>query len=205
MSRALLRTAILVYATLLALGAWPFPDTPFIGAVGAHARAVLAKASIEPGESVFAGVINDLGLVSDCIEIDGREGFGLWRPLYRGDCPPELPHDALHQLHRYHVRHGSFAPLLHPGTQLPRQPGEMLRRFVALGDYYCHSELIEGPRRSQVRLGLHQSARHLHTGALLFTGIDCVWRCKAEALAVPECRRREQKVVSPGFTEGALW
>ena len=166
MYHAFIRTAFLLYAAVLVAGAWPFEPTPLLGPLGSAARGLLANLAIEPGEQVFGTPADDMGLIADCLEIDGKAGFSAWRPLYRSDCPPTTRKVALHQHHRHHVRHGSFDGVLRRWKELPEQPGEMLRRFVAIGDFYCHSPLIEGPPRTHVRLDLRQTARHLKFGGI---------------------------------------
>lgn len=205
MSLSLLRLAILVYASVLISSAWPFPTTPLLGPLGSTTRAMLAEISIEPGERVFPGSANEMGAIADCITVEGSEGFGNWRELYRSDCPPTTHHDALHQLHRYSVRHGSLDSLLIRHRELPEAPDEIFRRFTALGDFYCHSDLVEGPARSRVRLGLVQTARHLRTGEIVKRELDCIWRCAEESLAIPRCRRGDPELIGPSRTGDTAW
>ena len=103
----LLRLAILIYSFVLISSAWPFPTTPLLGPLGSAARAMLAEVSLEPGERIFPGSTNEMGAIADCISIEGSEGFGNWRELYRSDCPPTSRHDSIHQLHIDRLRAAS--------------------------------------------------------------------------------------------------
>ena len=141
----------------------------------------------------FYGSADRYKIHANCLAIRGRDADGVWQMLYRNPCPRrgfvwrQDPVDHLMQ----HVTRTGWSALF--DVQEPLEPtiADSLRRFVALGDYFCHSKLVEAPPRRELALRNRMLLSRYEDGELVLSPtLECRYTCRRNVVAVPRCDRR---------------
>jgi hypothetical protein len=184
--RLLFRAAILAYAAMLIVGAWPYQGVPVIGAPASWASRGLAKLSIVPGMPIFnAGepAPVEWKLHASCHRIVGLPADGGEVPLYAPECPPSGLRngvDSLEVMLLRLVRASSERDLLMASGQ----------RYSALGDWFCRSPEAGGSRFPSVQLTQQRQLQSYDSGALRSSAVlVCRWQCSDEPVPLPRCEQ----------------
>jgi hypothetical protein len=193
----LLRAAVLAYLVLLWLGAWSAARTPPRGGLPGAAREALAAVGILPGAPVFRTSPGDWKVRAICPRVVGQRRDGSAVVLYAPPCPPEgfvSHYGAFDHLVQRMIRDFHPRPLIKAGrVGLPREYPEINRRFLALGDYFCHSPLVAPPDLEQVTMRREQRLYNYADGSIVARDFVCTWRCDPERIAVPVCSWEEAR------------
>ena len=187
------RGLVLGYVALVWLAAWPFEDVPILGSASAHARKAMQAATVLPGMTVFTGSADRYKIYANCLAVNGRDADGAWHALYRNPCPGrgfiwrQDPIDHMMQ----HVTRTGWTALLKAREPLKPTIADSVRRFVALGDYFCHSELVDAPPRREVALRNRMLLNRYEDGEVVFSPtLECLYSCRRDVVAVPRCERQ---------------
>ena len=191
------RAAVLFYAAILCLAVpatvWPEWRPPVLRPASDAAARLLKAGTLVSGMHLFKGGSPELKPVATCIEVTGRLPTGEVRILYERECPPKgfsFGVDIMSVMME-RIGHGFHLPtLLNFPDPVGRFHNQTTRRFLALGDYYCHSPLVYPVPRSDVAWLLERKARLYSDGSEVFLPrLRCEWRCQVGRVASPRCRR----------------
>lgn len=191
-----LRIAVLGYAALLIVGAWPFHAVPVVGPAAAFATRILGAVTLRPGMEIFnAGepATVEWKLSALCHRLVGIRSDGKEEVLYARPCPGagfRSGTDYFELMMQRLTRSTDERELL------AREQGEVdhrlrgVQNFMALGDFACRAG-GEG-RASYRRAQLVQQRRlqSYETGA--YRGSEllrCTWFCDERPVPRPVCDR----------------
>jgi hypothetical protein len=198
------RTAILAYAALLIVGAWPYHAAPLIGPPAGWASRSLGKVSIRPGMPVFnAGepARVEWKLHALCQQIVGLRATGAEEgddegdevPLYTPECPPtgfQIGVDSFRVMLLRIAKASSNRELLTAAPRGPVRRSRSVRRYIALGDWFCRAPEGGGSRFDSVRLTQQRHFQSYDSGAYRRGPVlVCRWQCSEEPAPLPRCQQ----------------
>lgn len=199
MAERLLRVAVLVYLALLILAVWPFPAVPVLGSLQPVLWHGFERVGLYPGQAVFKNSIYDAKLVAHCHVIEGEAGDGTKRIVWRPECPPvglQFRADYGDVVLQRLTRAAPVEKLMRMDPLARHQPLSV-RRFAAIGDFFCHSPLVEGTPFASVTIRQRRTLRSYATGAFkVRPQLVCRMECTPGAL--PYCDFPELPRGSPG-------
>jgi hypothetical protein len=194
--RLLFRTAVLAYAAMLIVGAWPYHAAPFVGAPASWASRALGKLSIVPGMPIFnAGqpAPVEWKLRASCQRIVGVRANGDEELLYAPECPPagfQSGVDSFKVMLLRLARGSSDRQLLAVSAAGPARQSRAVRRYTALGDWFCRASEGAGTRFPAVKLTQQRQHQSYESGALRVSPVlVCRWQCDEEPAPLPRCER----------------
>jgi len=193
---------------VLWLAVLPAAGWNVLGKVGTAALDTLALASIAPGLAIFGrSYSGDLVIDESCLHITGHEREGGLLTLYETACPAplvRLKKDRFDEFIDHATSARRLAPLRRDWMPLGGRVPEVLRSFVALGDYFCHSRLAHSADLEKVTLLRVRALRDYTTGELVIDQIDrCTWQCSPDTAARPRCSLRTTPHASTGAAKRA--
>ncbi|MCZ6782997.1 MAG: hypothetical protein O7G30_06770 [Proteobacteria bacterium] len=201
MSNRLLRAATLAYLALLILAIWPFESTPVLGPLQGVLWRSFERAGLYPGQAIFKNSIHDAKLASHCHVVEGEGSDGTTRILWQPECPPvgfQLGTDYGDVVLQRITRSAPVADLMRMVPRRARQPISV-RRFAAIGDFFCHSPLVEGGPFERVTLRQRRNLRSYASGAwLVRPELVCRFDCAPGRVPLPRCDFPELPEGSPG-------
>ncbi len=170
-------------------------DTPVVGPVFEGAANSLAALTLVPGIPVFTDAgreWSDWIRTALCMTFTGHRGGGESLTLYAPECPAsgfQIRHDAFDELMQYTTRHVRLGALIDPEPVAdPADLPEAMRRFVMLGDYFCHSPLVAPPDLTSLTLHWKVHVRHYQTGERAEQTLVCNWLCNQPGSFTPQCK-----------------
>lgn len=193
MRERLVRGAVLAYALVICLAAWPFEQTPLLGDAGWAAQRLLARASLAAGMAVFRSstAADEDQPWTTCTEFWAHSERGS-EVIYKPKCPREgtlFFEDSFDKT----VTHMLWAPknALLQGELFP-QPGAptVVRNLFQLNDFFCQIR----PGSDQVALRWVQFLRNFQTGE--FSAFQKELTCVADCgrFGAPKMRCRMNRV-----------
>jgi hypothetical protein len=200
-----IRCLVLVYIVVLwlavAVSIRPsLVHTSVAGPVFEAAASSLAAVTLVPGIPVFTDAgreWSDWIRTAICMTVTGHRGGGKSQTLYDPECPAsgfQMRHDAFDELMQYTTRHLRLDALLDPAPVVdPADLPEATRRFVMLGDYFCHSTLIAPSDLTALTLHWTVHVRHYQTGDRAEQTLVCNWLCNQPGSFTPQCRMTPKK------------
>lgn len=154
--RSLLEAVIVLYLVLLILDGWPKVLLPAaFEPLHALSGRILGVIGVEAGQAVFADVDSaEFKPRAYCVLIVGHTGDDRVRVVHRelDDClapKPRLLTDYIKLSHQLIVMRGSNGLARSDEAEAMRQGHQYLR---TLGDYYCHSRLVENEDLTKVSI-----------------------------------------------------
>ena len=196
LGRVLFRATILAYAALLVAGAWPYHDVPAIGPTAAWASRILARVSIRPGMPVFnAGEPKRVAwkLAALCQRVVGVHAGSeaTEETLHSPECPPtglQIGTDSFEVLIQRIARATNTAELLSQDGRPPNPRSRGMRRYTALGDWFCRAPEAGGSRFARIRLAQRREYQHYDTGERRSGRIlTCSWQCDEAPAPRAQC------------------
>lgn len=193
MPSAPVRVAIVAWAALVVLAAWPWRDVPVLGPLSGFAERALARVSVVPGMAIFLHSQGDEKLHAHCLRAVGMRPDGRREVLYAPRCPPhgfEWGVDPLEVTMQRIVR-GTPARRLLEGApdDATRLRFLGVRRYAAIGDWFCRSPLAGAGDYASVSLTEQRVKVSYERGVYVVSDVlVCTWRCAQEPVPLPQCR-----------------
>jgi hypothetical protein len=148
--------------------------------------------TVLPGMNVFTGSAGRYKIHQNCLVVRGRGSDGKWQELYRNACPRRgfvWRQDPIDHL-MHHVTNTSWPAVLEAEAPLEAPVADSLRRFVALGDYFCHSSYVDAPPRQEIAVHNRLLLVRYADGALVSSPtLQCRYTCLPDVFAVPRCQQ----------------
>lgn len=188
-----LRAAVVAWATLLVLGAWPWRGTPLLGSLSALAWSALEHLTVRPGMAIFRNAVADEKFHALCQRVEGVRPDGERDVLYRPTCPPVGFKWGVDPFEVVMVRLARATPRKRLLDDVPDDAGRLrhleVRRYAAIGDYFCRSSLAGRGDYDEVTLAEQVLGVSYRDGHRIASAVTvCSWRCAQEPVPIPHCR-----------------
>jgi hypothetical protein len=188
-----LRAAVLAWAALLVLGAWPWRGTPLLGALSTLAWDALERLTVRPGMAIFRNSVGDEKFHALCQRVEAIRADGRREILYQPTCPPVGFKAGVEPFEVVMLRIARATPrarLLESDPDDARRLRYLeVRRYAAVGDYFCHSSLAGGGDYDEVTLAEQLLTVSYRDGRRIASKVTvCSWRCGQQPVPVPHCR-----------------